>query len=77
MPADSLTVTHQAQVAASDGRLERLGGLAKEVGLWRGGNDQLLFAERRMYLKAIQDVLAGAEEGRVVLARVVKRLEDA
>jgi hypothetical protein len=28
-----------------------------------------------MYLKAIQDALAGADEARVVLARVVKRLE--
>ena len=56
-------------------RLDRLArGLAEEVTLWKGGNDPLLFAERRMYLKAIQDALAGAEEARVVLARVVKRL---
>jgi hypothetical protein len=34
-------------------RLDRLArGLAKEVGLWQGGNDPLLFAERRMYLAA-------------------------
>jgi hypothetical protein len=56
-------------------RLDRLArGLAKEVTMWRGGHDPLLFAERRQYLKAIQDALAGAEEARVVLARVVKRL---
>ena len=56
-------------------RLDRLArGLAKEVLLWRGGNDPLLFADRPMYLRAIQDALAGAEEARVVLARVVKRL---
>jgi hypothetical protein len=57
-------------------RLDRLArGLAKEVLLWRGGNDPLLFADRPMYLRAIQDALAGAEEARVVLAGVVKRLE--
>jgi hypothetical protein len=50
-------------------------GLAKEVALWRAGNDPLLFAERRMYLKAIQDALVGAEEARVVLTRAVERLE--
>jgi hypothetical protein len=50
-------------------------GLAKEVSPWKGGNDPLLFAERRQYLRAIQDALAGADEARVVLAGVVKRLE--
>jgi hypothetical protein len=35
----------------------------------------LLFGERRQYLKAIQDALAGAEAARVVLAGVVKRME--
>jgi hypothetical protein len=48
------------------GRIARLArGMAKEVALWKGGNDPLLFAVRRQYLKAIQDALAG----------VVKRLE--
>jgi hypothetical protein len=57
-------------------RVDRLAhGMAKEVALWKGGNDPLRFAERRMYLKAIQDALAEAEKARVVLARVVKRLE--
>jgi hypothetical protein len=49
--------------------------MAKEVTLWKAGHDPLLFAERRLYLKAIQDALAGAEAARVVLAGVVKRLE--
>jgi hypothetical protein len=40
-----------------------------------GGNDPLLFAERHMYLKAIQDALAGADAAPVVLSGVVKRLE--
>jgi hypothetical protein len=67
-------------VPRGDGRrialLDRLArGLAKEAGLWRGDNDPLLFAERRMYLRAIQDALAGADSARVVLARVVNRVE--
>jgi hypothetical protein len=57
-------------------RLERLErGFAREVALQREAEDQLLFRERKLYLKAIQDALAGAEEARVVLAGVVKRLE--
>ena len=64
----------QLQVADLKRRIARLDqlaqGLAKEVALWKGGNDPPLFAERRMYLKASQDALAGAEE-----ARVVKRVE--
>jgi hypothetical protein len=68
----------QLQVADLKRRIARLDqlaqGLAKEVALWKGGNDPPLFAERRMYLKAIQDALAGADEAQVVLARVVKRL---
>jgi hypothetical protein len=50
-------------------------GLAKDLALQRG-NDPLLFAELRMYLKAIQVALAGAEAARVVLVLVVKRLES-
>jgi hypothetical protein len=33
----------------------------------------LLTRERRMYLKAIQEALAGTAEARMVLTRVVKR----
>jgi hypothetical protein len=52
----------QLQVRDLKGRIARLDrGLAKEVALWTGGNDPLLFAERRMNLKAIQDALAGEE----------------
>jgi hypothetical protein len=43
-------------------RLDRLArGLAREVGMQRGAEDVLLFRERRQYLRAIQDVLAGVE----------------
>jgi hypothetical protein len=52
-------------------------GLARELALWKKGNDPLLYAERRAYLKAIQDALAGVEEARVVLARANQRLEEA
>ena len=57
-------------------RLDELArGLAKEVSLWRGGNDPLLYLERKAYLDAVQDALAGVEGARVVLARARQRLE--
>jgi hypothetical protein len=57
-------------------RLERLErGFAREIGLQRGAEDELLFRERKLYLTTIQDALAGAEAARVVLVGVVKRLE--
>jgi hypothetical protein len=56
-------------------RLDRLArGLAKEVGTQRGAEDVLLFRERRQYLRAIQEALAGAEAARVVLEGVVRRM---
>jgi hypothetical protein len=56
-------------------RLEKLTlGLAREVQLWKDGDDPLLFTERRAYLKAIQDALAGLDEARVVLARAGQRI---
>ena len=60
-------------------RIERLDqlarGLAKEVGLQRGAEDVLLFRERRQYLRAVQEALAGADAARVVLEGVVRRME--
>jgi hypothetical protein len=50
-------------------------GFAREVAQQRGVEGGLLFGERRQYLKAIQDALAGAEGARVVLAGVVRRME--
>jgi hypothetical protein len=65
-----------ADVAARVRRLEELTrGLAKEVSLWKEGNDPLLYLERKAYLGAIQDALAGVEGARVVLARARQRLE--
>jgi hypothetical protein len=56
-------------------RLDRLArGLAKEVALQKGAEDVLLYRERRQYLRAVQDALAGAEAARVVLARAVRRM---
>jgi hypothetical protein len=64
-------------LAARVGRLDELArGLAREVALWKKGDDPLLYLERRAYLDAIQDALAGVEEARVVLARARQRLED-
>jgi hypothetical protein len=55
--------------------LERLArGLAKEVGLQRGAEDVLLSRERRRYLAAVQEALAGADAARVVLEGAVKRM---
>jgi hypothetical protein len=58
-------------------RLEELTrGLSKEVARWKEGGDPLLYLERRSYLNAIQDALAGLEAARVVLARAGQRLQD-
>jgi hypothetical protein len=43
--------------------------------LWKACNDPLLYLERRAYLGAIRDALAGVEEARVVLAKARQRLE--
>jgi hypothetical protein len=56
-------------------RIGRLNGLAEEVRLQRGAEGVLLFRERRQYLRAVQDALAGAEAARVVLEGVVRRME--
>jgi hypothetical protein len=60
-------------------RIERLDKLARgfslEVGRWRGATDPLLYRERKAYLGAVQDALAGVEAARVVLAGVVRRME--
>jgi hypothetical protein len=45
------------------------------VKLQRGAADVLLFRERKQYLAAVQDALAGAEAARVVLEGAVKRME--
>jgi hypothetical protein len=55
-------------------RLDRLArGLARVIRLQKGAEDVLLFRERRQYLRAVQEALAGAEAARVVLEGVVKR----
>jgi hypothetical protein len=56
-------------------RLEQLRlGLAREVVLWKECSAPLLYLERRAYLRAIQDALAGVEAARVSLARVQQRM---
>lgn len=66
---------NQSDLEARIRRLDQLArGLAKEVALWKGGNDPLLYLERKAYLGAIQDALAGVESARVILARARQRL---
>ena len=50
-------------------------GLAKEVTLWKQSNDPLQYLERKAYLRAVQNALAGVEEARVILAKVCQRLD--
>jgi hypothetical protein len=50
-------------------------GLAIEVVLRKAANDPLLYLERKAYLTAIQDALAGVAGARVALARARQRLE--
>jgi hypothetical protein len=60
-------------------RVARLGalakGLAKESGLWRHEEALLLFAERKLYLNAVMDALAGIEQAQTVLVQVIQRME--
>ena len=66
---------HEADVEKRLRRLEELTrGLSREVSLWKEGNDPLLYLERKAYLNAIQDALAGVETARVVLARALQRI---
>jgi hypothetical protein len=67
-----------SDLRARVGRLDELArGLAKEVSLWKNSNDPLLYLERKAYLGAIQDALAGVESARVILAKARQRLEAA
>lgn len=67
------------QVNDLESRIDRLQqlsrGLAKEVVMWKQGDDPLLYLERKAYLSAIMDALAGVESARVVLAKVLQRLQ--
>ncbi|HYT87839.1 MAG TPA: hypothetical protein VEL76_03895 [Gemmataceae bacterium] len=68
-----MTLTNlKARIARLD---ELARGLSREVVLWKSGNDPLLYVERKTYLNAIQDALAGVEAARVILAKARQRLE--
>jgi hypothetical protein len=60
-------------------RIERLDNLARGfalvVGRWKDTSIPVLYRERKAYLGAMQDALAGVEAARVVLAGVRRRLE--
>jgi hypothetical protein len=69
-------VIRENDVSARLRRLEELArGLAKEVSIWREGNDPLLYLERKAYINAIQDALAGVESARVALAKALQRIQ--
>jgi hypothetical protein len=58
-------------------RLEELArGLAKETVIIREGNDPLLYLERKEYLSALADIIAGVEPARVTLAKALHRIRD-
>jgi hypothetical protein len=64
-----------ADLTARIRRLDQLArGLAKEVTLWKECNDPLLYLERKAYLSAVQDALAGVEAARVALAKARQRM---
>ena len=64
-----------AEIRARIERLDKLArGFAAGVGRWRGDDGLLLFRERKAYLAAVQDALAGADAARVVPVGVVRRM---
>jgi hypothetical protein len=60
-------------------RISRLGALAKKLAkeseLWTHEEALLHFGERRIYLNAVMDGLAGIEQARYVLVHAIQRLE--
>jgi hypothetical protein len=65
-----------AEIKARIARLEKLArGFSLEVQRWKAASDPLLYRERKAYLAGVQDTLAGVETARVVLAKVVQRME--
>ena len=65
-----------AELKARVERLDKLArGLMKEETLWKESDGPLLYRERKAFLGAIRDALAGVEAARVVLAGVVRRID--
>ena len=66
----------KAELSARIKRLEQLSmNLSKEEHRVFKGELRLLFEERREYLKAIREAIAGLEQARVVLAKAKHRVE--
>jgi hypothetical protein len=64
----------QEQVSRRIEQLEQLGRkLAREIVVIGEGNDPLLYVERRDYLAALRNALAGIEGARVELCRARQR----
>ncbi len=76
VPAGKGNVIQLHDIKGRIARLQQLSmGLATEAAAWKGGEDPLLYLERKQYLNAMLNALAGLEEACVVLAGVVGRLE--
>jgi hypothetical protein len=66
----------QSELSARIARLEQLYlGLAREALRVSKGGLRLHFDERREYLAALHEAIAGVESARVVLARACRRVE--
>jgi hypothetical protein len=50
-------------------------GLCREVISWKGRESPLLPPERKKYLTAMQDAIAGFDDARHALAKAAERLE--
>jgi len=61
------------------GRVQRLRqlahGMGQEAALWQAQEGPLLPRERKQYLEAVYDVIAGTDEAAVVLEAALVRLE--
>jgi hypothetical protein len=65
-------------IEARRARRDELGrGLAKELVIIREGNDPLLYLERKAYLNALADAIAGVECARIALATALVRMGEA
>jgi hypothetical protein len=59
------------------GRLEELArGLAEEICTWKGADSPLLPLERKVYLNAVQDAIAGLDRAHEALAVGLRRIDD-
>jgi hypothetical protein len=67
-------------VKSVEARMRRLEvlckGLAKETVIIREANDLLLYLERKEYLSALRDIIAGGESVWIALTKALHRIRD-